>query len=468
MKYSFTIQESHLESLKHLVLNAEGVEKPAILLCGISCIASDLWDGEPETRFLSKEIIQIPDSEIEEATAISVKWNTNIFRKALQKAEREKLALCLIHSHPHGIHKFSETDDREEMELFSTIYARNGQGVPHLSLVINYDGNLTARVCTTALNYRPINFIRIIGKRFVFLYPQKYKLVGKEEFDRQQIAFGPALNNDLSRLKIAVVGCGATGSATAHLLARLGVGQILLIDKDIVERTNLNRLYGSSAADSDAGKSKTAALKDFITSIGIGCRVKTIDNWVGAEEVRDALKSCDVVFGCTDDNAGRLYLNRFAHFYHTPVIDMGISIDLCDNGSEIIDAKGRVTVLVSGNPCLICRGLVSPRQAYEENLKRSDLKSYNKQKEEAYVIGSGNPSPAVITFTTEVASMSVNEFLNRLTGFKKSGIISNVIRFFDKGEDRHQGAKHREGCNICHVSKYWGKGDMEPYMDQSN
>lgn len=468
MKYTLTLLERHIEELRGLTIKEDGLERPAILLCGVSTINNDLWDGGSECRFLAKEIIPVPDTEIVEHSQTSLKWETNTFRDAMKKAQEQNLAICLVHSHPDGADSFSQTDDENERELFSTIQKRNGNEIPNLSLIIMPDGNLKARACNHRLQYHEINMIREIGNRFVFHYPEKYREVRREEFHRQQLAFGKTLNNDLSQLRVAVVGCGATGSATAHLLAKLGVGQLLLVDNDRVERSNLSRLYGATSSDADAGEEKAMTLKRFITGLGIGCRVKTATDWVGSKESRDAMKSCDIVFGCTDDNSGRIFLNRLSHFYLIPVIDMGIAIDLTDEEPKTIrDIKGRVTVMLPGNTCLFCRGLVDHSKAREEDLLRSDPHGYERLKEEAYVIGERNPSPAVITFTTEVATMSANELLNRITGFRHGGPLTNLVRFFDKGEDRRQGATPREGCRICHQTNYWGKGDMEPFMDQA-
>ena len=58
-----------------------------------------------------------------------------------------------------------------------------------------------------------------------------------EAFQRQALAFGQALNQDLGALRVGVIGCGGTGSAVAMLLARVGVGQIVVVDNDIVDRT---------------------------------------------------------------------------------------------------------------------------------------------------------------------------------------------------------------------------------------
>ncbi|MBP6301876.1 MAG: ThiF family adenylyltransferase [Bacteroidia bacterium] len=469
MKYTLTLSEKHLVELKSLILKEDGFERPAILLCGRSLISNDIWDGGPECRFLSKEIIPIPETDIKTNSKVAVNWNTSAFRLAMKKAAQGDLAICLVHSHPEGANSFSGIDDENEADLFKTIYNRNTDDSPHLSLVITYDGTLFARACTKRLKYHPISMIRTIGDRFSFHYSDKYANFNREEFNRQQLAFGKTLNNDLSKLRIGIIGCGATGSASAHLLARLGVGQLLLIDNDLVERSNLSRLYGATSADADAGRPKVEVLHNFITNIGIGCRVRLINDWVGSEKSRNALKSCDIILGCTDDNSGRVFLNRFAHFYLTPVIDMGIVIEPSKTEPNQIQAlQGRVTVIIPGSTCLLCRNAIDRQLAREENLKRSDPLGFERQKEEAYVVGSGNPSPAVITFTTEVASMAVNELINRIIGFKRTPAENHIIRFFDKREDRRPGAKSQEGCPICNNDAYWGKGDTEPFLDQTN
>lgn len=469
MKYSMTISESHLEELYHLTIKEDKKERPAILLCSISRTDNDIWDGAAELRFLSREIIPIPDEHIISHSTDSVQWDTKLFREALKRAKDENLQICLVHSHPSGYDEFSEIDTNQERELFSIVYKRNGGSLPHLSLIITESKVLVARICNRFLNYSPIELIRVIGNRFSFHYKNKYLKQTKEEFHRQQLAFGSALNADLAKLKIGIVGCGATGSATAHLLARLGVGQILLIDNDYVERTNLSRLYGATSSDADAGRPKALVLSKFLTDIGIGCRVRYIQDWVGSEQCRNAIKSCDIIFGCTDDNSGRIFLNRLAYFYLIPLIDMGIVIDpAIDNSDKLQTLQGRVTVVLPNTTCLLCRKVVDVVLAREEQLKRNDPQGYERQKEEAYVTGEGNPSPAVITFTSEVASMSVNELIHRLTGFKKGGSENHVVRFFDKGIDRHPSVLPNPDCPICSTKDYWGQGDIVPFLDQTN
>lgn len=469
MNFTLTLQERHLKELNDLIIRNDKLERPAILLCGRSSIDNNLWDGDSEERFLSYQVIPIPENEIIDNSEVHVHWDTTTLRKAMKLAKQKKLSLCIVHNHPNGSLEYSEVDNDNEPSLFKGIFNRNGGDKPHVSLVITLNGDLFGRVWTKNLKTYSLNLIRVLGEKFTFHYPDKYEIIPKEIFHRQQLAFGSGLNNDLSKLTVGIVGCGATGSSTANLLSRLGVGKMLLIDDDIVERTNLSRLHGASAIDADAGRPKVEVLKDFIAGAGIGTRVRTIKDWVGAKQCRSALKSCDVIFGCTDDNSGRIFLNRFAHFYLTPVFDMGIVIVPDEKDPDSIRTlQGRLTVIETGNTCLLCRKIIDPVIAMEEDMKRNDPSGFARRKDEGYVQGVNNPNPAVITFTTEISCVATNELINRITGYKKIGFQNNIMRFFDQNIDRKPGAKKREGCPVCDKEDYWGKGDITPFMDQAN
>jgi len=89
---------------------------------------------------------------------------------------------------------------------------------------------------------------------------------------------------------------------------------------------------------------------------------------VTAEHAARRLAGCDVVFGCTDDNAGRLVLSRLPTYYLTPVIDMGVLLS-SDNG-RLTGIDGRVTVVSPGSACLVCRGRIDLARAGSEQLPR--------------------------------------------------------------------------------------------------
>ena len=248
--------------------------------------------------------------------------------------------------------------------------------------------------------------------------------------------------------------------------ARLGVAQILLIDNDIVDQTNLNRLHGANQTDADAMRPKVEVVARAITELGLGVRAAPINAWVDDPACRDALKCCDVVFGCTDDHDGRSFINRFAYYYLAPVIDIGLAIDVNDATVPEINAlDGRVTVLMPEHTCLMCQEVIDPKVAADQALKRKNPAEYEKRKAEAYVFGEGNPSPAVVTFTTELACMGVNELIHRLQGFRgEDGHAPNRVRKFHLNEDRRPGRAPQNYCQVCGSDENWGVGDVEPFI----
>ena len=97
-----------------------------------------------------------------------------------------------------------------------------------------------------------------------------------DERYRKQILvpeFGPAGQAALSGSSIAIVGCGALGSAQAMLLARAGAGHLILIDRDIVEESNLHRQILYTEADATACRPKAAAAAGHLAAVNSRIRI---------------------------------------------------------------------------------------------------------------------------------------------------------------------------------------------------
>lgn len=459
MKYTITIQKQHFLKLKNHLIQDDKKERVAFIICGWSFVRGK------ENRLLSKEIHVLSDSNLLTSERYQVSWNNNHFIEILRKAESKNFAVVLIHSHPEGFNKFSSIDDEGEFHLFKLAFNRNGGSCSHASLIMMPDGSLIGRVWKPDLTNEPISKIRIIGESISLNYPERTSnFESPEAFNRQQLAFGSSLVQDLSKLKVTIVGAGATGSASALLLTRLGVGELCLIDKDTIEESNLNRLHGTTIKD--VGKYKVDVLQRFIKKIGLGTKVSAEKKWVSDKKCIEHLKTSDLIFGCTDDNAGRILLNRFAYFYLTPVFDMGLVISVKKDSYEIENLQGRISYLFPGSDCLVTKGNINMDNAYAENLKRNEPENYKILKEEAYVIGEGNPAPAVVTFTTQIATMAVNELLNRIQGYNKQALTApHKIFFFHRGMEIHPENIPNNECRICGLNNYWGRGDMQPFLD---
>ncbi len=452
--------DRHEVKLRALLQNAAGVEAAAYMTFGRAHIAADPWTEEPRTRFISHQVSAVPDEDLVSASSVHVTWSTRGFVKALARASAVSLCLGIVHTHPLGTAVFSDQDDRNEAGLAASVRNRNGPDFPFLSVLFGGDGTLAARVWRNGA-VSPVQRITIAGRRLRFFGHLGNDPMVDEAFERQGRLFGEEVNARLRDLRVAVVGAGGTGSPVVALLLRLGVGKLLLIDKDIVEVTNLNRVHGARLSDAGEGLAKVEVLAREIRLADLGADVQTRRAWAGAPDVREALRACDVIFGCTDDHDGRALLSRMSYFYGVPLIDVGLRIVRREPNFDMV---ARTSFVTPGGACLLCRGVVDPRRAAEEALERDNPEDYRKRKAEAYVVGGGDPAPAVVTFTTEAATMAVNELLQSLTDYRGAGGAAwGRFRTFQTLEDRVVTIPPKSGCRVCDGQNYWGLGDVEPF-----
>ena len=127
----------------------------------------------------------------------------------------------------------------------------------------------------------------------------------------RQILFhgiGEAGQQLLAQAHVAIVGVGATGAATASLLARAGVGQLTLIDRDFVEPSNLQRQMLFDEDDARASLPKAEAARRHLARINSSIRVDAhIADLVPANAPQ--LLSADLVLDCTDNFETRYLIN---------------------------------------------------------------------------------------------------------------------------------------------------------------
>jgi molybdopterin/thiamine biosynthesis adenylyltransferase len=461
------VREEDLEASKAHFAAQNGSEGAGYLFCGSSKVESDPWTGLAQEKFIARRFEPVSAGSVVSSSGTHITWETSTFIRALRQCREGAECITVVHYHPGGFPTFSAQDDRNEAELAELVQKRNGRNAKLLSIVLLPDGRVFGRVWVGRKSFEPIDLIFIVGRRYALHYDGRGHNKPARFLNRQALALGDVVNEDLATLRVGIVGAGATGSATALLLPRLGVKYLALFDRDVVDETNLNRLHFASQTDAAEACPKVEAIKRGIAAMELGTNVQIFRGWINDPAAREALRSCDVLFACTDDHLGRLLLNRFAYFYSTPVIDMGLAIHVGDGDPPSVHAfDGRVTVLQPGTTCLLCRGIINVERAFAESLKRTNPAEYERQKEEAYVIGESDPNPAVAPFTTSVATMAVEELIHRLQGFRgPDGSIDQRLRQFHHGVDRRPGHHPSEDCPICGSREYWGRGDMEPFLD---
>lgn len=122
---------------------------------------------------------------------------------------------------------------------------------------------------------------------------RKGVMPAKEELQSMMMArHTPAVHKKLQQGRVAVAGLGGLGSNIAVMLARIGVGQLLLVDFDIVEPSNLNR---QSYYIRHLGMPKTLALQSQLAEINPFIKIETRTVRVEADNVAELFDGYDIL-----------------------------------------------------------------------------------------------------------------------------------------------------------------------------
>jgi molybdopterin/thiamine biosynthesis adenylyltransferase len=454
MQYSVTFFDKEFDLLACHLGAMPHVERAAYLLC--RCVTT-----VSETRLIVREVLPVEDVDVVESSSHHMKIAPISFIRAMKRADETKSCFMFVHSHPEEYPGHSPQDDAEEAKLFSTAYVRIRTAGVHGSLIFRQSGISAGRVWLQNGSLSPVERVRIIGKRFRFIFTDRHDEAIPEFFDRQVRAFGKDIQHLLRKLRVGVVGGGGVGSCVAEQLVRLGVGSLLIADGEKFEASNVNRVYGSRVVDADIAKIKLT--ERLAADIGLGTSVDIIPKPITFESALSAFRACDVIFGCTDDEFGRSLLTRFAVYYGIPVFDMGVKVH--SENQTIRSIQGRVTTLMPGTACLNCRGRISSDRISAESKRAVNPEEAAALEAEGYIPELDDRAPAVIPFTTAVAASGISEFLHRLTGYLGDDRESSeVLHRFDDTRIRTNKVPPREAC-FCGDRKFWGRGDVTPFLD---
>jgi molybdopterin/thiamine biosynthesis adenylyltransferase len=124
----------------------------------------------------------------------------------------------------------------------------------------------------------------------------------------------------LAQGHIAIVGCGATGACVAGLLARAGVGHLLIIDRDYVESSNLQRQSLFDEADAAESLPKAIAAVRKIAAFNSDVQTKAEVADLTPENIESLLSQADLILDATDNFETRYLINDFAVKHSKPWI----------------------------------------------------------------------------------------------------------------------------------------------------
>ncbi|MGA7753296.1 MAG: ThiF family adenylyltransferase [Candidatus Sulfotelmatobacter sp.] len=243
-----------------------------------------------------------------------------------------------------------------------------------------------------------------------------------ERYSRQILfrGIGEEGQRKLAAARVAIVGCGATGSALAGLLSRAGVGTLRIIDRDYVEPSNLQRqsLFDESDAAESLPKAIAAARKiaTFNSQVVVDPEVEDLV----PGNIQAALEGMELILDGTDNFETRYLINDYAVSRSLPWIY-----------SAAVGSYGVTLNVVPGQTaCLACIFPDSPRGMVETCETSGILNSS----------------------VNMVASIAAMEAVKLIVAGAESPQLRRTLLSFDLWTNEHaeiSAAKPRSGCRAC-------------------
>ncbi|MFO7626800.1 MAG: sulfur carrier protein ThiS adenylyltransferase ThiF [Candidatus Fermentibacteraceae bacterium] len=170
----------------------------------------------------------------------------------------------------------------------------------------------------------------------------------------------PGLTDRLSGARVGIAGCGGIGSNVAMLLARAGVGTLVIADFDRVETRNLNRQHYTAR---HIGTPKVIALRDQIESIPAGTAVEAHEVRIDHGNAVSLFEGCHLLIEALDlDESKEMLLNAWlTGMPDTPVVACSGLAGTADSCSVRVDRRGGGLTVVGDGQSHLDLGTLSAR-----------------------------------------------------------------------------------------------------------
>jgi hypothetical protein len=331
---------------------------------------------------------------------------------AISVGVADKCGLAFVHTHPMdpGRPHFSRIDNETGARLGQTF----GElaDAPFASLVVSPGGWHGALVGSTG-SLTPFDRIATVGTSLHVADASRPAEDGQLD-DRQVRALGRQTNRLLRSLRVAIVGAGGIGSPVAETLARMGIGQILLIDHDRLDTaSNARRVFGIGRSDTEKAPPpyKATAVAEGLNRLGLGSEVLAIVGDIRDARIAGHLLDVDVVVSATDTHSSRAALAELGIRGAIPIIDTGVRVGSTRSGAlDALWVERRIQV--PEGPCLWCWGRLDAARVHAELLPSEQRAGLER---EGYIIGGADePAPMVAALTVTAAGLATAAILGML------------------------------------------------------
>lgn len=419
----------------------DGDEHGAVLACGV------LDDGATR-RLLVREVHLAQDrTDYVPGKAGYRALTTDFIVKHIDACAREKLAYLAVHNHGGSdAVAFSSTDlASHERGYPALLDITEGGPVGALVLARNaVAGDIWERTGRAA-----VAETIVLGPNRTRIFPQppRAPAAARAQHHRQTLLFGDVGQALLSQLRIGIVGLGGAGSLICQALVHLGVGELVLVDDDVIDETNLSRIAGS--LPTDIGHAKVLVAKRLASWIRPGhVRVRTYKESVTAPDAALALAACDAIFLAADSMQARHVVNAICMQYLVPGFQVGAKVTSTAGGT-VSDAYAVSRVLGPLGLCMWCHELILRDQLALEALTPEE------RRRARYV--DEVPAPSVITMNMMASSYALNDFLFSFVGLHGAEGLGPRWYHFLAREPVVEGAPATpHACSECAGRKAFG------------
>lgn len=425
--HELRLTEDQWTGLYDHLFPGDGDEHGAVILAGIV-------ENVTTTRLIAREVVHAEDG-VDYGPGPTGFWRLNAsFVAALSgSAAEEGLAYIAVHCHGGSNSVGLSAQDRRSQEKTYPALLDILDGPPVAGAVFA-TGAAAGDIWLPDRTRVPLDRVIVtgLGRQVLTPAPDPTGRAVDGRFGRQALLFGDQGQDVLGSLTVAVIGCGGIGSLLVELLARLGVGHIIVVDNDIVEVTNLSRITGSRRLDAmewftRAGRprwlqtiGRRLARRKIDVAARIAkranrhCKVTRIDGDVATIDVAAQLTGVDYLFLAADTYRARLVVNAIAFQYGIPGVQLGAKVRTRISDGSIIDIYSVVRPFGPSHGCLLCNGLVPAAGLSDEALTATQRRN------QRYVDDTEVLAPSVITLNAVAAAHAVDEFMFHATGLPRT------------------------------------------------
>lgn len=356
--------------------------------------------GPRGPRLLARHLVTAVDGvDYVEGTVGYRALTPNFVRDNILRAGDEQLAYLAVHNHGgHQTVRFSRTDLTSHERGYPALRAISGQPV---GAVVFAPAAAAGDLWLPSGDRVELAEVVIPGNNLIRLQPRPTKAATTDPtWDRQTRLFGDRGQQNLNRLRVAIVGAGGAGSIITEFIARMGIGSLVLVDPDDVDETNLPRLVGAERADVGQPKVDIAA-RNAIRANPLAV-VERHATDLHEQPALGAVAKCDWIFLAADTNAARHYTNKLVQQQLIPATQVGVKVPVADGG-RIGQIHTITRLLLPGHGCLWCNQLINPTDLAVEMLPDAE------RRQAQYV--PGVPAPSVMALNGLAASEAANHFM---------------------------------------------------------